>query len=64
MDGAGEGQGRNDSSRRQEGISLGKGDPVPRQAQRSDGEEVRIFPLFLSLGVVTMTWKVALFRAS
>lgn len=36
-------RGKNDSSRRQEGVGDGKRDPRPMWTQRSDGGEVRVF---------------------
>lgn len=42
--GAGEGQGRHDSSRRQEGTSVGSRGPRPMWTQRSDGGEVTVSP--------------------
>lgn len=56
MDGIGEGQGRNDSSRRQEEISAGRRDPRPMWTQRNNGGNVRVF-LFPPLGVVTVPWQ-------
>lgn len=61
VDGAGEGQGRKDSSRNQEGLSLRlrRRDPAARRTPRNDREEVRAFPPFLSPGVGTVPWKAA-----
>lgn len=60
------GQGRNDSSRRQEGIGDGRRDPSPMWAQRSDGGEIRLLTAgsqLPPLGMVTVPRQTALFRS-